>query len=263
MPVTDPAFSAVGGNTSCVEVKCGSKRIILDAGTGIVNLGNTIEVGDEPIDILLSHTHIDHIQGLLFFEPIYNKNAHIRVFAGHLLPEYNLRDTLNKIMSPPIFPVTIHEVSSNLETIDFKAGTRITDDIDLGDGVSISTTKLYHPDRATGYRIEYKGKSLCYITDIEHTPDELDASVLRFIDNTDYLIYDSTYDDEEFQAYQGWGHSTWQHAIRLAEKASVKRLALYHHHHKVNDEIIKERENELNKSNLLIDVSSESMVISI
>ena len=263
MPVTDPAFAKVGGNTSCVEVNCGTKRLILDAGTGIVNLGKTLEIGSEPIDILLSHTHIDHILGLLFFEPIYNQDAHIRVFAGHLLPETNLKHTLNKVMSPPIFPVTISEVSSTLETVDFQAGTTISDDIDLGEGVTVTTTKLYHPDRATGYRIGYNGKSVCYITDIEHSPDELDTPLLDFIHGTDYLIYDSTFDDAEFQQYQGWGHSTWQHAIRLAEAADVRRLALYHHHHQVNDIDLENREKKLNNSRLLIDISHDNMSISI
>lgn len=263
MPVCDSAFAGVGGNTSCVEVKCGAKRLILDAGTGIVGLASTIDLADGPIDILLSHTHIDHILGLLFFNPIYQKEANIRLFAGHLLPEEHLRETLGRVMSPPIFPVHFNEVASSPETIDFTAGETLTDRVDMGDGIVIRTAPLKHPDRATGYRIEYQGKSLCYITDIESAPDTLDKDIQQFIGGTDYLIYDSTFDDEEFQQYKGWGHSTWQHAIRLAEASDVKRLAIYHHHHEANDIQLNKRDEALKNIPLKVDISREGLSVSI
>lgn len=265
MPVTDPAFAKFGGNTSCVEVNCGSRRFILDAGTGIVGLGEELNVPPgEPIDILLSHTHIDHILGLLYFKPLYESGTYIRIFAGHLLPTLTLRDTLAKLMSPPIFPINISEVHSIVETIDFTAGNTLGEPyFDENDAVRIHTLPLHHPDKATGYRIEYDNKSVCYITDIEHAPGELDDALLEFIRGTDYLIYDSTYDDEEFQKFQGWGHSTWQHAIRLAENAEVKRLGLYHHHQKINDLNLESRQISLKNKELKIDVTHEGLIISL
>lgn len=264
MPVTDPDYARIGGNTSCVEVMCGAKRFILDAGTGIVGLGKQLPYSlDKPIDILLSHTHIDHILGLLYFAPLYDANAHIRVFAGHLLPDDTLAKTLSKLMSPPIFPIAIEQVHSQLETVDFEAGARLAAPYFTDERITIRTLPLHHPDRATGYRIEYKGKSVCYITDIEHDPGQLDPALLQFIDATDYLIYDSTYDDEEFKNYQGWGHSTWQHAIRLAESANVKRLALYHHHPEVNDINLSIRQNFLKNKHIQVDVSHEGMAITL
>jgi phosphoribosyl 1,2-cyclic phosphodiesterase len=108
---------------------------------------------------------------------------------------------------------------------DFMAGQTI----DLGDGITLRTAPLNHPQGATGYRVDYDGVSVCYVTDTEHRPGKLDADILTLIHGANLVIYDSTYTDQEFFRYAGWGHSTWQQGVRLCQAAQVEQLAIFHH----------------------------------
>lgn len=238
-PITSPAMQHYGGNTSCVEVRCGGRTIVLDAGTGLYSLGNALE--DRSVDLLLSHTHIDHLIGLLFFAPAYESGCHIRLWAGHLLPEGTLEEAIDRLMSPPLFPLTRRVFKARMEYRNFRAGETLGSPF-AEDGIRIETLPLNHPDRATGYRITYNGISLCYITDIEHDPNVIDESLVAFLRGADCMIYDATYDDGEFAQHAGWGHSTWQQAIRLKQAAGVEKLALFHHDPRADDATLRARE---------------------
>ncbi len=227
--VSSPTQRKYGGNTSCVEVRAGGKLLILDAGSGIYPLGHHCR--DAEMDILLSHTHLDHIMGLPFFPPAFDKNRKIRLWAGHLAPEHKITDVIDQLMSPPLLPHTRATFAAQMEYRDFKAG----ETLDIS-GVQVQTLPLNHPDRATGYRITAGGKSMCYITDIEHKPGTLDDKLVEFIRGADCMIYDSTFCDEDFAKYTGWGHSTWQQAVRLQQAAKVGTLALFHHDPAADDE---------------------------
>ena len=215
-----------GGNTSCLEVRCGSRLLILDAGTGLRPLGDSIG-GEAPVDVdlLLTHTHHDHIAGLPFFSPFFNKQNRIRIWAGHLAPARSLHNVLCQFMSAPLFPVPPQIFSADVIYRDFTAG----EPLEFGDGIHIRTGGLNHPNGATGYRIEYEGRSLCYVTDTEHVPDQPDQSILQLIEGADVVIYDSSYTDAEFPGYVSWGHSTWQEGVRLCDAAGVGTLVLFHH----------------------------------
>ncbi len=238
LPVPGPATLRYGGNTSCVEVRCGGRSFILDAGTGIRALGDSLK--DERIDVFLSHTHIDHILGVPFFAPCYDASRHVRFWAGHLHPEHALSETIGAIMQPPVFPLTIWDFKARVEFNDFAAGGEFSGDWQE-DGISISTYALSHPDRATGWRINYGGKSVCYITDYEHTSGTVEEGLVRFVKGADVLIYDSTYTDEEFARYKGWGHSTWQQGVRLAEAAGAGTLTVFHHDPDATDAVLDKR----------------------
>lgn len=227
IPTSGPATARYGGNTSCVEVRCGNRLIILDAGSGIRQLGEQLQ--DREMDILLSHTHIDHILGLPFFVPAYDSACTLRLWAGHLLPESTLKKALGQYMCPPLLPVTPEHFKAEVAFHDFQAGENLSGGIWMESGIRVLTLPLAHPDQATGYRIEYAGAALCYITDYEHSSEVPDAALAEFVRGADALIYDSTYSDEEFARYKGWGHSTWQQGVRLANAAGVKRLCVYHH----------------------------------
>jgi len=216
-----------GGNTSCLEVFCGGKRLIFDAGTGLRPLGDTLGNGDGPVqgDIFLSHTHFDHICGIPFFKPFYVKGNKFRVWAGHLLPKYTLQEVLANMMVEPLFPVPAKIFEPQVDYLDFKAG----DELNPLDGVVIKTAPLNHPDQATGFRVEYGDRSLCYITDTGHIEGQRDEALAAFVRGTDMMIYDSTYTDEEFPRYRDYGHSTWQEGVRIATEADVKRLVIFHH----------------------------------
>lgn len=225
-------YMRYGGNTSCVEIRCGEHILIFDAGTGLKSLGETLNpCKDNTYHLFFSHTHLDHISGLPFFKPLFNPKNTFHLWAGHLLPEYNLRDTLEQIMSEPIFPVPPDIFQADLHLHDFHSGHVLTPFKDI----IIKTAPLNHPNGATGYRVEYQGKSVCYVTDTEHIPGTLDSNILGLIHQADYVIYDCTYLDEEFERFKGWGHSTWQEGARLCDHAGAKTLIIFHHDPYRND----------------------------
>ncbi|CAO3419269.1 MBL fold metallo-hydrolase [Azospirillum doebereinerae] len=215
-----------GGNTSCVEVRAGSQRIILDAGTGLRPLGRKLLAeGVTAATLLLSHTHLDHISGFPFFAPAYTKGFSLRVVSGHLSGSPNIEAVMARQMERPLFPVPMRTMGGDLSFIEVPAGHSFK----LEGGVRIHTAALNHPDGATGYRIEYRGHSMAYVTDTEHVPDQPDRNILNLVDGVDLLLYDSTFTDEEWSQRIGWGHSTWREAIRIAKGGNVKRLCLFHH----------------------------------
>ena len=222
-----PATIRYGGNTSCVEVECGRRNVIFDAGTGIKKLGDHLSArgGAVDADIMFSHVHMDHIIGIPFFAPFYGAQHRIRLWAGNLLPTGRLEVAVRAMMSTPLFPIQVDAFKAELQFRDFAAG----DLLDLGDGIKAHTGMLNHPGGAVGYRLECAGRSVAYITDTEHRSHELDPTVLSLVRNADLMIYDCTYTDEELPAYVGWGHSTWQQAVRLAKAGGVNRLAIFHH----------------------------------
>ncbi|MGE5545370.1 MAG: MBL fold metallo-hydrolase [Solirubrobacterales bacterium] len=222
-----PEHVIYGGNTSCVEIEVGGNVIILDAGTGIRALGQDLtRRGVQSAILMLTHTHWDHINGFPFFAPAFDPKFSLRIMAGHLAGKPGgIRAVLANQMENPTFPVPLTAMKGVLDFEDFNAGDRLTP----FPGVTVRTAPLRHPNGATGYRIEYKGVSVCYVTDTEHVPGQPDANVLTLIEGADLVIYDSTYTDEEWPAKVGWGHSTWQEGVRLAMAAKAKRLAIFHH----------------------------------
>ncbi len=220
-----PNHVRYGGNTSCIEVQAGDERIVLDAGTGVRGLGHSFLTQDQrKARILLTHSHWDHINGFPFFAPGFDPKFGFRIMAGHL-SEGSIRDVLAGQMMQPTFPVPLEAMKADLQFEDFRAG----DTFGIEGGAKVRTAPLNHPNGATGYRIEHDGRALCYVTDTEHVPGKPDQSVLGLIEGADLVIYDATYTDDEFQKKIGWGHSTWQEAVRLCQVAGVKRLAIFHH----------------------------------
>jgi phosphoribosyl 1,2-cyclic phosphodiesterase len=215
-----------GGNTSCLEVTAGGRRLIFDAGTGIRPLGLELaRLAPLDIDIYFTHTHLDHLSGLTFFSPLFDKRNSVRLWAGHLEPPYTLKKVVSNLMQAPIYPVTLDVFQATVSFTEFKAG----DDLTCGQAVAMRTAPLHHPNGATGYRIEYGGKSICYITDTEHREGERDKTIVKLCRGADVMIYDSSYTDAEYPRYRGWGHSTWQEGVRIADAAEVGTLAIFHH----------------------------------
>lgn len=215
-----------GGNTSCVEVRCGDRLLIFDAGTGAKPFGKELAAaGAVDADYFFSHTHFDHIVGIPFFLPAYIPKNRLEMWAGHLKPAHTMEQILRLAMTDPLFPVPLDVLQAQITFHDFEAG----ETLDPRPGIRVRTAPLNHPNGATGYRVEYDGKAACYVTDTEHTIGTLDANILSLIEGADVMIYDSTYTDEEFDTYVGWGHSTWQEGVRLCQEAGVGTLAIFHH----------------------------------
>jgi len=250
-----------GGNTSCIEVVVNGGRIVLDAGTGIRMLGKEVMRQHARSGVLLlTHTHWDHVNGFPFFAPIYVPGWNFRVMAGHLYDRGGIREALASQMTTPMFPVPLQALRADMHYEDFRVGDSLTD---LAPGVVVKTAPLNHPNGATGYRIEYQGHAVAYITDTEHVPGQPDKNVLGLMEGADLVIYDSTYTDEEFPARVGWGHSTWQEGVRLAKVAGVKTLAIFHHDPDHTDDVMQKIEAEAQAMWPNAIVAREGMTISI
>ncbi len=233
----------IGGNTSCVEVTSGRNRIILDAGTGIRNLGNAL-VGKESIcsdgmniHLLFSHTHWDHINGLPFFIPLYLAQSNVHIYGGHENLEKRFRLQHNHYN----FPVDFDELKSNITFHTLKVGETTT----IND-FQVQLIRQYHPGGSYGYRIEKEGKVLAYSTDAEYQ-DESDEGIAQIVDlakDADMLIFDAMYSFNETIEKVDWGHSSSRMGVKIAHQAGVKKLALFHHdpeHNNFNlDKIYKE-----------------------
>lgn len=230
-----PATAGVGGNTSCVEVRCGETRLILDAGTGLRRLGESMmKEGPTRSTLLLSHLHWDHIQGLPFFLPAYLPGSEIAV-VGARSAEMTLEETLSHQMQAPVFPVRLAELPAKLGFRHVRAGDRI----DVGPA-SVRVDKGNHPGGVLAYRIEHAGRSVVYATDTEHYAC-VDPALRDLSRDADVLIYDAQYTSEEYagatgRSKVGWGHSTWEAAVALAREAGVRRLVLFHHDPQRDDE---------------------------
>ena len=234
IPVSDPRYARYGGNTSCVEVRCGGSVLVFDAGTGLRTLGSAlVREGCRDLDLFLSHGHIDHVVGFPFFAFAYQPGNSLRVWSGHRAPGSGATEsTVRSLMSSPLFPVTPDVFSAEVSFRDFSAG----DDLVPPCGVSIRTARLRHPGGATGYRVEHAGRSICYVTDTEHDPTAPDEEILALVEGADLMIYDAMFTDEELPRHRGWGHSTWEEGARLSRAAGVGTYALFHHAPERDDE---------------------------
>ncbi len=226
IPCPGPDTAVYGGNTSCLEVRCGGQLLIFDGGSGLRALDRARAGNAAPAaDVLFTHTHHDHICGWPYFSALLRPDAAITVWAGHQLPDHTIEQVLSGLLRDPFTPVSLDAVRARVAYRDFRAG----ETLEPRPGVAVRTAPLHHPQGATGYRVEYGGRSICYLTDTEHVPGEPDRNILGLIEGADIVIYDSTYTDEEFPAFVTWGHSTWEEGVRLCDAAGAKTLVVFHH----------------------------------
>lgn len=226
VPCPGPNTLRYGGQTSCVEVRCGDQILIFDAGSGLHQLSLALqkERKTQDVDIYFSHCHIDHVIGLPFFSQLFESGHRLRMFCGHMKPHGGLKSALTRLMSFPLFPVGFDMAKASLEFVDFDAGETLTPRA----GITIRTAPLIHPGGATGYRVEYQGQSVVYLTDLE-LDNKTNPAVLALAREASVLIVDATYTDEELPSHAGWGHSSWQQVVKLAKDARAKTLCLFHH----------------------------------
>jgi phosphoribosyl 1,2-cyclic phosphodiesterase len=256
IPTPGSDTSRYGGNTLCVELGfpgCG-RTLIVDAGSGIRRLGDELlarpaAAGGLALDLLLSHTHLDHILGLPFFGPLYRRDTRISVYGPTISPEDCLKEVIGGQLCYRYFPVRQTELAAAITYVDLREGV-----FDLGDGIRLSATYLNHPLLCMGYRIDWKGRSVCtafdtepfsnlFVTDPddpaydeimalegEQAAREAGLRMESFFRDADLLIHDGQFTEEEYRAGRaGWGHSSIEQATRAAEAAGCRRLALIHH----------------------------------
>jgi phosphoribosyl 1,2-cyclic phosphodiesterase len=228
IPVCNPEFQDFGGNTTCVQlrIKETNNIAVFDAGTGIRDLGKEfLESGhkQEELFIAFSHFHWDHIQGFPFFDPAFNKKQKINILAMGSGREINCLEEIFKVqMQKEYFPVPLANMGAEFNFI-------------------VIANRHNHPGGAFGYRIEREGKVFVFCTDVEHG-DEIDQGVVRLAEGADLLIHEAQYTSEELKGKKGWGHSSYEQAIQVAEMAGVKQLAITHHDPDHDDEFLTKME---------------------
>jgi phosphoribosyl 1,2-cyclic phosphodiesterase len=225
-----PDTAAHGGNTSCVEVRGADGTVlILDAGTGIRRLGATLPSNTRRLDLLLTHLHMDHIQGLGFFAPLYDASMDVHVW-GPASTTLSLRTRLSRYLSPPFFPVHLRDLSCCLTLHEVPCG-----DFAIGP-FQICSAMVCHPGPTVGYRIETADATLTYLPDHEPAlgvrsfPEAPEwTSGYGLARRADLLLHDAQYTSAEYPEHAGWGHSSIDDALRFAALAEVAHLVLFHH----------------------------------
>ncbi|MCB2199602.1 MBL fold metallo-hydrolase [bacterium] len=228
----------VGGNTTCISADWDGGSIIFDAGSGIRNLGRHLmdgpaSKGEAELNIAMSHTHWDHIQGFPFFGPLFQRNK-ITIHGGH----ENLEGRYRGQQMPDYFPIGLDVFPADIRFNKVEPGQRYP----LPGGGSFIPKELQHPGKSFGYRVEHGGKSMVFASDSEYKRDDDEAirEMIEFVRETDLFVFDSQYTLEESLVKEDWGHSTAVIGVDIAVRANVKRLALFHHEPNYPDSFIRE-----------------------
>jgi phosphoribosyl 1,2-cyclic phosphodiesterase len=230
IPTPAPEMATYGGNTACVELTLSDgSEVILDGGTGIRELGRAREHGSSPVHVLLTHLHLDHIQGLMFFAPLFDPRCEVCIWGPPAL-DGSLLTRLGRYISAPLAPVEIRELPAKVSFEEAKAGTWR-----LGPAL-VEAAFVNHRGPTLGYRITDGDATLTYIPDHEpalgqgltgSSPEWISGSDLAR--DADLLIHDSQYTDSEYRDHVGWGHSGLSDAMTFAQRAGARRLELFHH----------------------------------
>ncbi len=237
---SSPSTARIGGNTSCLEVRHGHSRIILDAGTGIRALGDAAMKAPEPFEatLLFSHLHWDHVQGFPFFAPAYKPDTRLHLYGPFEGGGAALRSVLEKQMEPPNFPVPFAAMRASTSFHD----ARPLEAFNVGE-IRVTPMALPHPQGCLGFHLQAGASRFAYLTDVEVSLDTLSPDVRALLTGVDVLVLDAQYTPEEYAGVggpprKGWGHSTMMDAAAIAAACGVRSLYLFHHDPAHNDDAV-------------------------
>ncbi len=288
-PVARAAMMRYGGNTTCVEVRVGDTCILLDAGSGLRLLGEALMQEPDPPDhlqLLITHTHWDHILGFPFFAPIYSPRTVLSIY-GLQRTESTLRTTINKTLSDPLLPIGLNSLSASLNFIEINHDVHF----ELGPDVYVTSARTNHPYRALGYRIEsstgimtfvpdtgpfhtilfgdeflfWQGKPPRLSRDEVRTLERMRQAIINLAIGADWLFYDTQFTEAQYAQFPHWGHGTPAQAMEIAQAADVRELVLFHHDpHRTDMEIdaITSVQQALAPPGLRVRAAYEGMVLS-
>ncbi len=245
LPISGKDTLKYGGSTSCMTLEFSRQQFfIFDCGSGIKNLGDWFMAQQRRginAKIFISHPHWDHINAIPFFAPLYVQGNEFEVLGANQ-GDITMREIVSAQMEGVYFPITFSQFGARVYFHDLEEENLTVS------GIDVQTKLLSHPGKCLGYRINYNGRSICYITDNEmyvETSDFFDPHyekrLAEFVEGSDVLITDTTYTDEEYLTKEGWGHSCISKVVSLADKAKVKQLFLFHHDPDQNDDAIDEK----------------------
>ncbi|MBD1881419.1 MBL fold metallo-hydrolase [Coleofasciculus sp. FACHB-T130] len=253
-----------GGNTSCIEMQIGGKRLIFDGGTGLRLLSKDLINQQQLVEayMFFTHYHWDHIQGVPFFKPAFMEGNCFHIY-GAVPPD---ADSMKQHFCDRVMhsnsPVPLQGMEADLKFYELICG-----DTFQVDDITIETGPLNHPNGAMGYRVTWQGHTVFYCTDTEHLPDRPDENVLHLAREADVLIYDAMYTDEEYNNPKspkvGWGHSTWQEGVKVAQAAGVKRLAIFHHEPNHSDDFLDQIETQVQEVSPGSFLAREGMIVQV
>ncbi len=245
IPVCDWKFLEFGGNTTCIKLTRDNGRIaIFDAGSGIRKLGAELtneSFSQDQLFIAFTHFHWDHIQGFPFFTPAYNPNLIINILAmGRDREIENLEGIFKDQMKAEYFPIPLQAMGAKFNFLQIEQN-----EIEIND-VLVQVIKQNHPGGSYGYRLKDNDKCFVFCTDIEHG-ESIRPEIVEFCKDADLLVHDGQYTNEELESHRGWGHSSMDQAIEVAEMAKVKKLIITHHDPVHNDVFLAKVEKECQK----------------
>ena len=257
VPASGNQFSFFGQATCCIQVDTPKNNLIIDAGTGIVNLGKLIIENNDnrPIDIFISHYHFDHIIGLPFFAPLFNEKYQVSIHLP-LLGKKSGIFAIDKLISPPLFPMNRSIFSKNVKFKEFNVGNQIN----ISNDIICNSTLLNHPGLSTAFRIKGNQFDIVYASDVEANEKTEIERIINFSKGSNYIFIDSSYTDKELSKRRGWGHLSFKQVLEVSKKIKPTEVLIFHHDFLRTDEELKLILNDILKKTENIQVCKEKSI---